>query len=63
MFPVTDAAFVAGLQKVADWLTDRKVLPDQVTVADYLAVVFELTDRPTATGCRIRDADYWLCLK
>jgi hypothetical protein len=30
-----DAALVAGLQKAADWLTDRKVLPDQVTVADY----------------------------
>jgi len=39
MFPVTDAGFVAGLQKAADWLTERKVLPDRITVADYLAVV------------------------
>jgi sulfonate transport system substrate-binding protein len=39
MFPVSDAAFIAGLQKAADWLTARKVLPDSVTVADYLAKV------------------------
>jgi sulfonate transport system substrate-binding protein len=39
MFPVTDAAFVTGLQKAADWLTDRKVLPDNIVVSDYLAVV------------------------
>jgi sulfonate transport system substrate-binding protein len=37
MFPVTDAEFVAGLQKAADWLTTRKVLPENVTVADHLA--------------------------
>jgi hypothetical protein len=28
----TDAEFVAGLQKAADWLTARKVLPEKVTV-------------------------------
>lgn len=39
MYPVTDAAFVAGLQKAADWLTERKVLPDHITVADHLAVI------------------------
>jgi sulfonate transport system substrate-binding protein len=39
MFPVTDAGFVAGLQKAADWLTARKVLPDSVTVAEHLADV------------------------
>ncbi|HEY3638786.1 MAG TPA: NrtA/SsuA/CpmA family ABC transporter substrate-binding protein, partial [Rhizomicrobium sp.] len=27
MFPVTDAEFVAGLQKAADWLTTRKSAP------------------------------------
>jgi sulfonate transport system substrate-binding protein len=37
MFPVTDAEFVAALQKAADWLTTRKVLPENVTVADHLA--------------------------
>lgn len=37
MFPVTDEEFVAGLQKAADWLTVRKVLPENVTVADHLA--------------------------
>jgi sulfonate transport system substrate-binding protein len=36
MFSVTDAAFVAGLQKAADWLTERKVLPESVAVAEHL---------------------------
>jgi sulfonate transport system substrate-binding protein len=35
--PVTDAAFLAQLQKAADWLVARKVLPEAVTVADHLA--------------------------
>ncbi len=32
-----DKAFVARLQSAADWLTERKVLPEQVMVAEYLA--------------------------
>lgn len=35
--PVTDTAFVNELQKAADWLTARRVLPEPVTVADHLA--------------------------
>jgi sulfonate transport system substrate-binding protein len=34
---VNDAAFVAELQKAADWLTVRKILPETVVVADHLA--------------------------
>ncbi|RJF86933.1 sulfonate ABC transporter substrate-binding protein [Oleomonas cavernae] len=34
---VNDTAFVSNLQSAADWLTARKVLPEQVTVADHLA--------------------------
>jgi sulfonate transport system substrate-binding protein len=34
---VSDAAFVEGLQKAADWLVVRKVLPEPVKVADHLA--------------------------
>ncbi|HEY0201908.1 MAG TPA: NrtA/SsuA/CpmA family ABC transporter substrate-binding protein [Burkholderiaceae bacterium] len=37
--PVTDQAFVAELQKASDWLTKRKVLPESITVSDYLAKV------------------------
>jgi sulfonate transport system substrate-binding protein len=37
--PVTDQAFVADLQKAADWLTARKVLPEQVTITENLAIV------------------------
>jgi sulfonate transport system substrate-binding protein len=36
-YPASDAKFVAGLQRAADWLTDHKVLPDSVKVADFLA--------------------------
>jgi len=39
MFPVTDAVFVAGLQRAADWLTAHKVLPEASIVADHLANV------------------------
>jgi sulfonate transport system substrate-binding protein len=34
-----DQAFLAELQRAADWLSARKVLPDQVHVADHLALV------------------------
>src|SRR5262249_5447841 len=37
LYPVTDTAFVAGLQKASDWLAARKVLPERITVADYVA--------------------------
>ncbi|MFD1330594.1 NrtA/SsuA/CpmA family ABC transporter substrate-binding protein [Methylopila musalis] len=37
--PVTDEAFVAQLQKAADWLVERKVLPEQVKITDLLAQV------------------------
>jgi hypothetical protein len=33
-YPVIDAEFVAGVQKSADWLTGRRVLPEN---ADHLA--------------------------
>jgi sulfonate transport system substrate-binding protein len=34
---VDDKEFVSGLQKAADWLVARKVLPEPVTVSDHLA--------------------------
>ena len=34
-----DQAFLADMQKAADWLAARKVLPEQVRIADYLASV------------------------
>jgi sulfonate transport system substrate-binding protein len=34
-----DPAFLAELQRAADWLSARKVLPEPVHVADHLAVV------------------------
>jgi sulfonate transport system substrate-binding protein len=37
LHPVSDTAFVENLQKAADWLVARKVLPEPVTVADHLA--------------------------
>lgn len=37
--PVSDTAFVTDLQKAADWLVARKVLPEQVTVSDHLAAL------------------------
>jgi sulfonate transport system substrate-binding protein len=36
---VNDQAFLAELQRAADWLSARKVLPEPVHVADHLAVV------------------------
>jgi sulfonate transport system substrate-binding protein len=37
MYPVNDTEFASGLQKAADWLVARKVLPEPVIVADHLA--------------------------
>jgi sulfonate transport system substrate-binding protein len=34
-----DQVFLADLQRAADWLSARKVLPDQVRVSDHLALV------------------------
>jgi sulfonate transport system substrate-binding protein len=34
-----DQAFLADLQRAADWLSARRVLPDQVHIADHLALV------------------------
>ena len=39
IYPVTDTAFIARLQKAADWLVERKVLPEQVAITDLLAQV------------------------
>jgi sulfonate transport system substrate-binding protein len=36
-FPVNDEKFIAELQKAADWLVARKVLPEPVKVTDHLA--------------------------
>ncbi|MGY3452076.1 NrtA/SsuA/CpmA family ABC transporter substrate-binding protein [Bradyrhizobium sp. USDA 4353] len=38
-FSVNDKQFVADLQKAADWLAERKVLPEPVKVADHLAPI------------------------
>ena len=38
-YPPSDAGFVKQLQSAADWLAKRKVLPEQITVSDYLATV------------------------
>jgi sulfonate transport system substrate-binding protein len=35
--PPSDGQFVQQLQQAADWLTARKVLPEHITVSDYLA--------------------------
>ncbi|WP_315757874.1 MULTISPECIES: NrtA/SsuA/CpmA family ABC transporter substrate-binding protein [unclassified Bradyrhizobium] len=40
-FSVNDKQFVADLQKAADWLVERKVLPEPVKVADHLAQIDE----------------------
>jgi sulfonate transport system substrate-binding protein len=37
IYSITDLEFVAELQKAAEWLVARKVLPEAVTVADHLA--------------------------
>lgn len=38
LIPTSDTAFVAQLQKAADWLAARKILPEKITVADHLTV-------------------------
>jgi sulfonate transport system substrate-binding protein len=38
-FPVNDENFLAELQKAADWLVARKILPEPVKVTDHLAQV------------------------
>lgn len=39
IYPVTDEGFVSRLQEAADWLVERKVLPEKVAVTDLLAQV------------------------
>lgn len=36
-FPANDEQFLAELQRAADWLAARKVLPEQIKVTDHLA--------------------------
>jgi sulfonate transport system substrate-binding protein len=36
-FPVNNENFIAELQRAADWLAARKVLPEPVTITDHLA--------------------------
>ncbi|HEY0219634.1 MAG TPA: NrtA/SsuA/CpmA family ABC transporter substrate-binding protein [Afipia sp.] len=36
ILPVTDKAFLAELQRAADWLTARKILPDPINVSEHL---------------------------
>jgi sulfonate transport system substrate-binding protein len=38
-FPVNDENFIAELQRAADWLVARKVLPEPVTITDHLAQI------------------------
>lgn len=38
-YAVDDAGFLGKLQNAANWLTERKVLPEQVTVTDFIAKV------------------------
>ena len=35
--PVTDTAFITQLQTAATWLSDRRVLPEQITITEHLA--------------------------
>lgn len=37
VLPVTNEKFLTELQNAADWLTERKILPEKVIVADHLA--------------------------
>jgi sulfonate transport system substrate-binding protein len=39
MHGVGDKAFVQDLQKAADWLAARSVLPQKINVSEYLAKV------------------------
>lgn len=38
-YSVTDEGFLTKFQTAADWLSERKVLPEKVKVTDYVAVV------------------------
>jgi len=38
-FPVNDERFLSELQRAADWLVARKVLPEPIKVADHLAQI------------------------
>jgi len=38
-FPVNDEKFLSELQRAADWLTARKVLPEPIRVTDHLAQI------------------------
>jgi sulfonate transport system substrate-binding protein len=38
-FPVNDEKFLSELQRAADWLTARKVLPEPIKVTDHLAQI------------------------
>lgn len=35
----SDTAFVADLQKAADWLSERRILPERITVSEHLALL------------------------
>ena len=35
LYPVADRQFVAQLQKAAEWLVARRILPEAVTVSDH----------------------------
>jgi len=35
--PVTDTAFIGQLQNAAKWLSDRRVLPEPITISEHLA--------------------------
>jgi sulfonate transport system substrate-binding protein len=37
IYPITDPEFAAELQRAAEWLVARKILPEHVTVTDHLA--------------------------
>ena len=39
LYAVTDGEFVSTLQKAAEWLVERKVLPEPVKVRDHLAAL------------------------
>jgi sulfonate transport system substrate-binding protein len=38
-FPVNDERFLSELQRAADWLVARKVLPEPIKVTDHLAQI------------------------
>jgi sulfonate transport system substrate-binding protein len=38
-YAANDAGFIAKLQNAANWLTERKVLPESVKITDYIAIL------------------------